>query len=126
MIYKTMTHWSMDAVLSQIAEKAKLFGFGELNRYEFKPLLKSKGLDLNRDITVVELCNPTAAVKAMDSYPEISAYLPCRISVYEEAGKTVLSTIGIDEMMMAVPEDDEFKTYMTEIFSNVRALMNAW
>jgi uncharacterized protein (DUF302 family) len=62
---------------------------------------------------------------ALNAIPDISVYLPCRISVYEQNGMTVLATIGIDDMLNAVEVDDEFKQHMSEIFSNLRSLMNA-
>ena len=126
MIYKTTTQYPLATVKSQLEEHAKTVGFGVLGTYEFKNILKQKGYEIERDITVYELCNPVAAQSALDTLPEISVYLPCRLSVYEEDGKTVLATIGIEDMLGAVEVDDDFKKHMSEIFDKVRALMNAW
>jgi len=126
MIYKTHTQWPLDTVKTQLAEKAKQFGFGILGSYEFKKVLADKGFPIEQDITVYELCNPTGAQEALNNVPDISVYLPCRLSVYEENGVTTLSTIGIEDMLQAVEVDDVFKKHMNEIFQNIRALMNAW
>ena len=126
MIYKTTTQYPLETVKSQLEEHAKAVGFGVLGTYEFKKILQSKGYDIETDITVYELCNPVAAQAALDTMPEISVYLPCRLSVYEEEGKTVLATIGIEDMLGAVEVDDDFKKHMSEIFDKVRALMNGW
>ena len=126
MIYKTTTQYPLETVKSQLEEHAKAVGFGLLGTYEFKKILQSKGYEIETDITVYELCNPVAAQAALDTMPEISVYLPCRLSVYEEEGKTVLATIGIDDMLGAVAVDDDFKKHMSEIFDKVRALMNGW
>jgi uncharacterized protein (DUF302 family) len=126
MIYKIQTQWPLDAVKAQLAEKAKQFGFGILGSYEFKKILTEKGFAIEKDITVYELCNPAGAQEALISMPDISVYLPCRLSLYEENGVTTLATIGIEDMLQAVDVDEEFKKHMGEIFNNIRALMNAW
>ena len=126
MIYKTTTQYPLETVKSQLEEHAKAVGFGVLGSYEFKNILQSKGYEIETDITVYELCNPVAAQAALDTMPEISVYLPCRLSVYEEEGQTVLATIGIEDMLGAVEVDDDFKKHMSEIFDKVRALMNGW
>ena len=126
MIYKTQTNYPINTVKKQLEEKAKILGFGILGSYEFKKILKSKGFEIQRDITVYELCNPSAASDALDSLPEISVYLPCRLSIYEEDGVTTLATIGIEDMLNAVHVDDEFKKHMNEIFQMIRSLMNSW
>ena len=126
MIYKTQTQWPLDAVKTQLTEKAKQLGFGILGSYEFKKILTEKGFDIEQDITVYELCNPAGAQEALNNVPDISVYLPCRLSVYEEKGVTTLSTIGIEDMLQAVEVDEVFKKHMNEIFQNIRALMNAW
>ncbi|MCJ7766306.1 MAG: DUF302 domain-containing protein [Thiovulaceae bacterium] len=116
----------MDAVKAQLAEKAKELGFGILGSYEFKKILTEKGFAIEKDITVYELCNPAGAQEALSSMPDISVYLPCRLSVYEENGVTTLATIGIEDMLQTVDADELFKKHMGEIFNNIRALMNAW
>jgi len=126
MIYKTQTQWPLDAVKTQLTEKAKQLGFGILGSYEFKKILTEKGFDIEQDITVYELCNPAGAQEALNNVPDISVYLPCRLSVYEEEGVTTLSTIGIEDMLQTVEVDEVFKKHMNEIFQNIRALMNAW
>ncbi len=126
MIYKTQTTYPLDTVKAQLAEKAKALGFGVLGSYEFKKILKSKGFDITKDITVYELCNPAAAHDALNELPEISVYLPCRISLYNEDGVTVLATIAIEDMIKATQIEGAFKEHMQEIFNKIRALMNSW
>lgn len=126
MIYKTQTHWPLDIVKAQLTEKAKQLGFGILGSYEFKKILAEKGFAIEQDITVYELCNPVGAQEALNSIPDISVYLPCRISIYEESGVTTFVTIGIEDMLQAVDVDEVFERHMSEIFQNIRSLMNAW
>jgi uncharacterized protein (DUF302 family) len=39
------------------------------------------------------VCQPQQAKKVLDQNMSVSTALPCRISVYEENGKTVLATL---------------------------------
>ena len=126
MIYKTHTKLPLETVKAQLADKAKQVGFGVLGSYEFKKILTQKGFPIEQDITVYELCNPAGAQKALSNMSEISVYLPCRLSIYEENGETTLATIGIEDMLENVTVDAVFKEHMSQIFQNIRALMNAW
>jgi len=126
MIYKTETTYPLETVKAQLEEKAKQLGFGILGSYEFKKLLKERGFEITRDVTVYELCNPAAAHKALSTLPEISVYLPCKLSLYTQNGVTVLATIGIEDMLNAVDVDDALKAHLQDIFNNIRALMNSW
>ncbi len=126
MIYKSQIKLPLETVKGQLEEKAKEYGFGILGSYDFKQILKSKGFEIQQDITVYEICNPAAAAEALNSTSDISVYLPCRLSVYEENGVTVIATIGVEEMLNAFNVDEEFARHMLVIFNKLRDLMNAW
>ncbi|WP_415407408.1 DUF302 domain-containing protein [Sulfurovum sp. CS9] len=126
MIYSQKTNSSILSVKEEITAKAKEQGFGILKEYSFKSLLKEKGFPIERDITVYELCDPASAQAALSMHPEFSVYLPCRLSLYEDNGKTVLSTIGIEDILSAVEADASFKAFMHVIFGRLKALINNW
>jgi uncharacterized protein (DUF302 family) len=126
MIYKIETTIAKSIIEKELAEKAKTVGFGVLQSYAFKNILEEKGFPIERDITVFELCNPAGVQQALTAMPDISVYLPCRISVYEENGKTVLATIGFEDILNAVDVDETFKDFMTELFVKLQGLMNSW
>ena len=124
MIYKTHTNSSLEEVKAQLQDKAKAVGFGVLGSYEFKKILKNKGFEIEKDITVYELCNPVGAQSALTTLPEISVYLPCRLSVYEEDNQTVLATIGLENMLDSIEVNEEFKKHISEIFNKIKSLMS--
>ncbi len=123
MIYKIETNISKNRIESEIEEKAKAVGFGVLNSYNFTKILESKGFPIEQEITVFELCNPQGAHDALSNIAEISVYLPCRLSVYEENGKTILATIGFEDILNSVKVDEAFKAFMSELFENLKKLM---
>ena len=126
MIYKITTQVPLAQVKADLEGHSKESGFGVLNAYEFKKILQSKGFSLNKDITVYELCNPHAAHEALSAMPEISVYLPCRLSVYEENGETVLATINIEDMLNSVSVDEDFKLQMQSVFEYLQSVMHSW
>jgi uncharacterized protein (DUF302 family) len=126
MIYSVCTSTDIKTVKIELEAKAKEVSFGVLNTYEFKRILEEKGFPIEKDITVFELCNPAGAQQALEYLPEISVYLPCRISVYENAGVTTLSTIGIEEIVNTFDVDDRFQSYMTILFENLKQVMHSW
>jgi uncharacterized protein (DUF302 family) len=126
MIYKVQTTHSLEDIKQTLEEKAKDVGFSVLTSYAFKEILESKGFPIEKDITVFELCTPKAAQQLLTQIPEISVYLPCRISVYEENGTSTLATIGFEDILNAVEVDDYFKSSMTAVFENLKILMHRW
>lgn len=74
----------------------------------------------------MELCNPHAAQEALQSMPEISVYLPCRVSIYEENGKTVIATINITDIMKSIDVDEDFKLHMQSVFEYLQHIMQSW
>ena len=126
MIYTTITTIDIETVKHELESKAKEVGFGLLNTYEFKQILESKGFPIEKDITVFELCNPSGAQQALTYSSEISVYLPCRISVYEENGMTTLSTIGLEEIVSQFNKDAKFTAFMNLLFINLKKVMHSW
>jgi uncharacterized protein (DUF302 family) len=67
--------------------------FGVLGVHDLKAKMAEKGVPFTRECRIFEVCNPHQAKKVLDANLEISTALPCRISVYEEGGRTRLATI---------------------------------
>jgi len=126
MIYKITTDKPLSVVKEELESHSKESGFGVIGSYEFKKILEKKGFPIERDITVYELCNPKAANEALSAMPEISVYLPCRLSVYEEGGKTVLATIDINDIMDSMAIDETFKKNMKNVFAYLESVMRSW
>lgn len=126
MLYTVTTNTDIQIIKNEIQEKAKEVGFGVLKEYSFKDILKEKGYPIEKDITVFEVCNPVTAQQVLSKYPEVSVYLPCRISLYMNDGSTVLSTVELGEILGGFTLDDDTKEKMTLAFSNLKKLLNSW
>ncbi|HLF09663.1 MAG TPA: DUF302 domain-containing protein [Gammaproteobacteria bacterium] len=71
----------------------KKYGFGVLHTYDLKQTLKNKGFELPAECRILEVCNPQQATALLAADMDLNMALPCRISVYEQAGRTKIGTI---------------------------------
>ena len=79
------------AAALQVAVQANHFGVMQV--HNLKETMAKKGVELAHECLIFEVCQPQQAKKVLDQNMSISTALPCRISVYEEGGKTVLATL---------------------------------
>ena len=82
--------------LEAAAQKQK---YGVLTVHNLKETMKKKGVEMDMDCLIYEVCNPFQAKKVLEANPSVSTALPCRISIYRQGGKTRLATILPTEML---------------------------
>lgn len=83
----------LDAVCARLPEISQKHKFGVLGTHNLREKMASKGVTFDRECRVFEVCNPHQAKDVLTRSMEVATALPCRIAVYEEAGRTVLATI---------------------------------
>ena len=125
MIYTIKTKTELKTVKEELSLNAKSHGFGVLGSYEFKKILQTKGFPIEKDITVYEVCNPKGGQAALIHSPEVSAFLPCRISVYADGENTILSTIDISVILNCIDASPELEDHMHTIYNNLVKLMKS-
>src|ERR1035437_5038659 len=79
------------AVALQAAVQANHFGVMQV--HNLKETMAKKGVEFTRECLIFEVCQPQQAKKVLDQDMSVSTALPCRISIYEEGGKTILATL---------------------------------
>lgn len=67
--------------------------FGVMQVHNLKETMTKKGVEFARECLIFEVCQPQQAKKVLDEKMSVSTALPCRISIYEEGGKTILATL---------------------------------
>jgi uncharacterized protein (DUF302 family) len=67
--------------------------FGVMQVHNLKETMAKKGVEFARECLIFEVCQPQQAKKVLDQNMSVSIALPYRISIYEESGKTLLSTL---------------------------------
>ncbi len=67
--------------------------FGVMHIHDLKESMWKNGIVFAHECVIFEVCQPQQAKKVLDENMSISTALPCRISIYEEGGKTILATL---------------------------------
>jgi uncharacterized protein (DUF302 family) len=67
--------------------------FGVMQVHNLKETMAKKGVEFARECLIFEVCQPQQAKKVLDENMSVSTALPCRISIYQEDGKTILASL---------------------------------
>ncbi|ACB74720.1 DUF302 domain-containing protein [Opitutus terrae] len=104
LITRTSTQ-PLETVCQRLPDIAQQHKFGVLGTHDLKQKMESKGVPFGRECRVFEVCNPQQAQRVLTQAMEISTALPCRISAYEQDGRTVLATLKPTRLLtlFAVP-----------------------
>ncbi len=82
---------SISKTVEDLTLGLKNIGFGILSNIDVRRIIKEKiGEDII-DYVILDVCNPRHAKKALDAHKEVGMILPCKITVYEDRGKTWVS-----------------------------------
>ncbi len=93
MLYVREARGSIDEVAKKLEAAAADNKFGVLGVHDLKQKMNAKGVDFGPECRIFEVCNPVKAKIVLEADMTISNALPCRISVYEEAGAVKVSTL---------------------------------
>ena len=93
MLIKLTTDKTMNQVTVALHAAIQANQFGLMQVHNLKETMTNKGVEFTRECLIFEVCQPQQAKKVLDQNMSISTALPCRISVYEEDGKTILATL---------------------------------
>ena len=67
--------------------------FGVMQVHNLTETMAKKGVEFAHECLIFEVCQPQQAKKVLEQNMAVSTALPCRISIYEESGKTILATL---------------------------------
>lgn len=67
--------------------------YGVMQVHNLHETLIGKGVDFTHQCLIFEICQPQQAKKVLDQDMSISTVLPCRISIYEDGGKTMMAAL---------------------------------
>ena len=119
MQYVVETSKSVEQASTDLEAAVKKHNFGVLHVHNLRETLKKKGFDLPNECRILEVCNPQQAIGVLTEDMSMNMALPCRISVYEEGGKTkigmikpttLLASLSQSEVLMGIAEEVERKT----------------
>jgi uncharacterized protein (DUF302 family) len=123
MLHIVQSSKPLDQVAKDLEAAVSRHRFGVLGVHDLKAKMAEKGVPFARECRIFEVCNPHQAKKVLEANLEISTALPCRISVYEEGGKTVLATIKPTAMIDLYP-NPELKGVAEEVEATLARIMD--
>src|SRR5450759_1154538 len=97
--------------------------FGVMQVHNLKETMNKKGVEFARECLIFEVCQPQQAKKVLDENMSVSTALPCRISVYEEGGKTMLATLK-PTTLLAMFNAPQLKGVAQEVEDTIVKIMN--
>ena len=93
MLIKLSTHKTVNEAAAALQSAVEANHFGVMHVHNLKETMAKKGVAFARECLIFEVCQPQQAKKVLEENMSVSTALPCRISIYEEAGKTILATL---------------------------------
>ncbi len=124
MYYIVPTEKSVDTAARDLDAAVKKRGFGVLHVYDLKQTLASKGVDLPAECRIFEVCNPQQALKVLTADMSLNMALPCRISVFQQGGKTMVGTMRPTELLGLLSRDPNLESIATDVDQALSAMID--
>jgi uncharacterized protein (DUF302 family) len=125
MYYIVTSEKSFESAAQDLETAVKAGGFGVLHIHNLGETLRSKGIDFKEDCKVFEVCNPGQAARVLSTDMRLNMALPCRISVYTEAGVTKIGLIKPEAMLSALSQEPELQAVAREVEEKTIQMVDA-
>ncbi len=109
---------------SALEAAVKRHGFGVLHVHNLAETLRAKGVDFPNDCRIFEICNPAEAAGVLGKAMHLNMALPCRISVYQEAGKTMIGMIRPAAMITQLSADPDLAAIAERVERETMAMID--
>jgi len=125
MQYVETSNKSVQEVVDSIKEISAKYKFGVQHIHNVKETLKSKGIDLENECQIIDICNPIIAEKFLSEDMSLSIIMPCKISVYTEDGETIIAMNSLVQLVDDINPDlievaQEAQDTLLEIIDEVK------
>lgn len=88
--YSVSTTKTVDEAVQALEAALKDRKFGVLWQMDIPSKLQEKGVEFNKPYRVLEVCNPHEAKQVLTTNLIVGYFLPCKVVVYEDQGKTFI------------------------------------
>jgi uncharacterized protein (DUF302 family) len=109
MLVKLSSDKTVSVAAADLQAAVQANHFGVMQVHNLKETMAKKGVQFDPECLIFEVCQPQQAKKVLEQDMSISTALPCRISIYEEGGKTILAALKPTALlaMFNVPQLEE-------------------
>lgn len=101
--------------ITRVTEELRKEGFGIITSIDLKKTFHEKINVHFRNYTILGACNPRFAYEALESEDKIGVFLPCNVVVQEHDNGHVEISIVNPEVLMHETDNQNVKTFATEI-----------
>lgn len=122
--YTVETELPLEEAAKKVESSLKEKGFGVLWSFNVKDKLQEKGLDFNQNYLILEVCNPKEAKAILEHNSKAIYFLPCKVVLFEDEGKTKIGTVKLTTLMGLVEDEsimklaEEIEKTMAECIDN--------
>ncbi len=122
MLIKLTTEKTVSEVAAALQAAVQAHHFGVMQVHNLRETMTKKGVEFGRECLIFEVCQPQQAKKVLDQDMSVSTALPCRISIYEESGKTILATLK-PTILLAMFNAPQLKEVAQEVEDTIFKIM---
>ena len=122
MLIKLTTKKTVSAATVALHAAVEANHFGVMQVHNLKETMVKKGVEFAHECLIFEVCQPQQAKKVLDQNMSVSTALPCRISIYEEGGKTILATLK-PTTLLALFNTPQLKDVAQEVEDTIVKIM---
>ena len=102
-VYELRSDKSFDEVVGNMETRVPENGFRVLAVHDVQKTLAEKGLERG-PLKIIEICNAVFAHQALNRDADVALFMPCRYSVYEDSGRTVVKLNRPTMIAQMLPE----------------------
>jgi uncharacterized protein (DUF302 family) len=124
MIYTRRTTKSVERAAQDLEAAVAANGFGLLHTYDFRTILAGKGFSLPGECRVFEVCNPAQASAVLAVDMALNMVLPCRVSVYEDKGGTIVGMVPPTDLLPLVSVDPAIAASATGVEASMKRIID--
>ena len=106
---------SVEQAAEDLQDAVKQNGFGVLHVYDLKQTLRDKGAPIEHECRIFDICNPQKAQEVLNMDMSMNMALPCRISVYEQDGRTRIGLISPTAMLSMLSDSPGLSDVANEV-----------
>ena len=99
--------------------------FGVMQVHDLRETMWKKGVELAHECLIFEVCQPQQAARVLEADMALNMALPCRISVYTEAGQTKIGMVSPVAMLTALSSDPQLQMVAADVEATTRAIIDS-
>ncbi len=123
--YKLETDQSIEKIAAKVQQECDKNKFALLQTYNYHEIVEGKGFPIQRKVFIYEICQAKTASLMLSSHPYFSIFMPCKLAIYEDNGKTVISTMNMEMVLKSVQSNKELYKNAVTLFNILKSMMNS-